>query len=387
MESRFRKNYFVILKTLGLLVLVFLGLVGLRSNAMSAVTAFFISSVFMLFSILEELDTDRIRNIIWIIGEGVMAVTAMFLFPFVGIYFSAIFLLDILGKCHSNFYPLVFVLLAVAYKLDLDMTLCFTAITFLMLLYYQHYRIVNWYRNVAQENLQEESKLKSDIEHSNLAHKDEMNQSRLRHENELLEEKGRISQALHDKLGHSINGSLFQLEAAKALIQKDPGKSEAILQEVIDNLRGSMDEIRVIIRNERPDKKRMALKSIQALCSECEEKYHIKAELQIDGDEKSIPEEIWEVILDNTFEAVTNALKYSKCDKINITISVLGEVVRATIHDNGKGAGKFEEGMGISGMKERVRKVKGYFDVDPENGFTINMILPLEKKGDKDGTD
>ena len=29
--------------------------------------------------------------------------------------------------------------------------------------------------------------------------------------------------------------------------------------------------------------------------------------------DKTVPEKIWEIILDNTFEAVTNALKYSKC--------------------------------------------------------------------------
>ena len=63
-----------------------------------------------------------------------------------------------------------------------------------------------------------------------------------------------------------------------------------------------MDEIRVIIRNERPDKKRMALKSLQALCSECEEQYNIKTTLDVKADDKTIPENIWDVILDNSFE-------------------------------------------------------------------------------------
>ena len=196
---------------------------------------------------------------------------------------------------------------------------------------------------------------------------------------ELLEEKGRISQALHDKLGHSINGSLYKLEAVKVLMDKDPDKSGQILQEVIDNLRGSMDEIRVIIRNERPDKKRMALKSLQALLNECEEEYNIKTSLHINEADKVIPENIWEIILDNAFEAVTNALKYSECDEISIDINILEEVVRATIKDNGKGAYNFEDGMGIQGMKERVRKVKGYIDIESVGGFKINMILPITK--------
>ena len=66
----------------------------------------------------------------------------------------------------------------------------------------------------------------------------------------------------------------------------------------------------------------------------------------------------------------------------------MGEVVRATISDNGKGADNIEESMGIQGMKARVRKVKGYMDIDSIGGFTINMILPLEtKKENADGSD
>lgn len=151
-----------------------------------------------------------------------------------------------------------------------------------------------------------------------------------------------------------------------------------------------MDEIRVIIRNERPDRKRIALKSMQALLEECEEKYDIKTTLQVSEDNDKIPESIWEIILDNTFEAVTNALKYSSCSEIAITITLLGEVVRVTIKDNGRGAPSgFEDGMGIQGMKNRVRKVRGYLDIESENGFAINMILPVRmaQKEETDGAD
>ena len=380
MESAFRKNYFVIVKTVGLLALIFIGLLWFRSDMMKAGQTFFLSSLFMLFSVFFELDTKTSRSWIWLVLEGSVSILSMFLVPVTGIYFCGIFLLDAMVRLNVLFFPLIYLLVPVAVRMKLDTKLCFVVFTFLLLLYYQHHKIVSWYKEQAQENIREESKLKSDIEHTNLMHKDEMNQSRLRHENELLGEKNRISQALHDKLGHSINGSLFQLEAAKVLMDQDKEKSRQILQDVIDNLRGSMDEIRVIIRNERPDKKRMALTSLQTLCSECEEKYQINMELTVDGDEKVIPEPVWEVILDNTFEAVTNALKYSGCDTISISIRVLGEVVRATIQDNGRGAEHFEESMGISGMKDRVRKVNGYIDIDPVNGFTINMILPLERK-------
>lgn len=388
MERLLRNNYFVFVKVVGILALIVHSMLYYRGDLKSVVMYFLIGALFLFFSCAKELDNKSKRNYLWLSGEGITAVSALFLFPVTGIFYATIFILDLTSNLGTQFYFAIYFLLLVSYKADIDLPSTTIIMTLILVLYFQHYKIINWYEKTNKENIENESRLKSDIEHTNIAHRDELNKSRLIHENELLEEKGRLSQALHDKLGHSINGSLYKLEAAKAIMDSKPEQSKTILQEVIDNLRGSMDEIRVIIRNERPDKKRMALKSLQALCNECEEEYNIKATLEVEANDKEIPENIWEIILDNTFEAVTNALKYSGCTEINININVLGEVVRATIKDNGKGASHIEEGMGIQGMKTRVRNVKGYIDIESENGFSINMILPIVKKTEEiNGTD
>lgn len=376
MESSLRNHYFAVAKFIGILGLVFWGLTQTERSTAVTCGIFLEGSAFLLCAVMFELDqTDRRR--LWLWGEGILAVAAVFLFSVTGIYFTAILFFDLLGERSGQFYPLCYLLLLPSFYLHQNVGLCFLILTFLMLLYLQHRKIVGWYQKVVGENQQTESRLKFDMEQSNLLHRDELRQSRLQHENELLEEKARISQALHDKLGHSINGSLYKLEAARLLIDNRPEESGKILQEVIDHLRGSMDEIRVILRNERPDKKRMAMKSLQALCDECGE-YNIRATLTMEQDGREIPESIWEIILDNTFEAVTNSLRYSGCDEISITILVLGEVVRCTVSDNGKGAENVRDGMGIQGMKQRVRNVKGYLDIESRNGFTINMILPIK---------
>lgn len=378
MESHLRSFYFVLVKFVGILGLVCWGIMQTLDSTFVAGSQFLLGALFLLCSVMTDIDSKHRK--LWIIGEGIPAAIAVFLFPVIGIYFAVITFLDTVSGFAISYYLACYLLLVIAYAKQLNIGMCFLIITFLFLLYLQNYKIIGWYKKIVGENIATESQLKSDIEHSNVAHRNEMRESRLRHDNELLEEKARISQALHDKLGHSINGSLYQLEAVKVLMSKKPEESEKILQEVIDNLRGSMDEIRVIIRNERPDKKRMALKSLQALCTECEEQYNIKASLEVQADDKEIPEKIWDIILDNAFEAVTNALKYSGCTEISISITALGEVVRCVIKDNGKGAENYEESMGIQGMKQRVRNVKGYLDIESMGGFTINMILPIKKQ-------
>ncbi|MCQ2529335.1 MAG: histidine kinase [Saccharofermentans sp.] len=378
MESHLRSFYFVLVKFVGILGLICWGIMQTLDSTVMAGSQFLLGALFLLCSVMTDIDGKHRK--LWIIGEGIPAVIAVFLFPVIGIYFVVITFLDAVSGFAISYYLACYLLLVIAISKQLNVGMCFLIITFLFLLYLQNYKIIGWYKKIVGENIATESQLKSDMEHSNVAHRNEMRESRLRHDNELLEEKARISQALHDKLGHSINGSLYQLEAVKVLMSKKPEESEKILQEVIDNLRGSMDEIRVIIRNERPDKKRMALKSLQALCAECEEQYNIKANLEVQADDKEIPENIWDIILDNAFEAVTNALKYSGCTEISISITALGEVVRCVIKDNGKGAENYEESMGIQGMKQRVRNVKGYLDIESMGGFTINMILPIKKQ-------
>ncbi|WP_312101192.1 histidine kinase [Lachnoclostridium sp.] len=248
-----------------------------------------------------------------------------------------------------------------------------------ILLFIQNDVIIDKYQKLLQSYEQNEQKLKYSMDNQNHIYKKELIENNLYFENKLLEEKGRLSQAMHDKLGHSINGSIYQLEATKVLLTSEPEQAKGILQAVIDNLRISMDEIRQLLRREKPDKRKLALLQLMTLCEECKKKYNIDAEVIVSGDNKSVPEYIWEIILDNSFEAVSNALKYSKCKHITIQIVILNKLVRCTIEDDGVGCMQINEGMGISGMRKRVRAINGVLDVTSQIGFCINMILPFSQ--------
>ena len=139
-----------------------------------------------------------------------------------------------------------------------------------------------------------------------------------------------------------------------------------------------MEEIRYLLRQERPDKKQLAFIQLNSLCEDCKRKYGIEAEFSLTGAGEEIGEKYWEIILDNCFEAVSNALKYSYCTRINIEILVMNRIVRCTISDNGKGCLDVKTGMGLEGMRRRVREVNGFISFSGEDGFVINMLLPLE---------
>ncbi len=240
------------------------------------------------------------------------------------------------------------------------------------MIYIQHDCIVEVYRRQSKENTLNEQSLKHDIDRK----EHELKKGLLSAENQVLEERAQLSQTLHDKLGHNINGSVYQLEAVKLIMEKDPEKARGMVQAVIDQLRTGMDEIRAILRKKRPEKHLLAAAQLEKLCEDCRSK-GMDAELTINGELSAVPENYLEVILDNCFEAVSNSLKYSGCTKITIDIYVMNKVVRCSISDNGRGCSHVTDGMGISGMRRRVRQVNGIIEISSEMGFMVNMLLPL----------
>jgi signal transduction histidine kinase len=90
-----------------------------------------------------------------------------------------------------------------------------------------------------------------------------------------------------------------------------------------------------------------------------------------------------ETIVTNIKEALTNITKYSSATKAYISIEVNEKYIRLYIKDNGVGSKKIKEGLGLSGMRERVRNVGGSISISSEDGFLIVCIIPIDSKGGK----
>lgn len=395
MREQFRENYFPILKLLiGILLIIYL-MLETEMQTGAASVALLLLALFVGFMTAYEIikvKTIKIRILILcLIGEGIIA---LLLFQLYGQQFALLFGVVILEALSASLwnmkqgfaYLLVYLaLLPAIYIGGLSGNTGNQAfiLSLLIVIYFQHGFVIRSYQKQLQEDIKEEEELKKNIFINQTKYLEDLRKNRIHFEDKILKEKASISQTLHDKLGHSINGSLYQLEASKLLIHKEPEQSSSIIQAVIDTLRASMDDIRETLKRVRPDRHKLSLLQIQELCEDCKTKYGIDAELTITGDGREIPDKLWEIILDNTFEAFTNALKYANCSKIIIQLVIMNKLVRCNISDDGVGTSELVDGMGISGMRKRVRSVNGILDFETSAGFSINMLLPLsERHGD-----
>jgi len=384
MNDKIKDNYFFISRLFLMLVLIFCSIVSVYLSGERAVfnetgvsiKVLLLVSFYIGCMALKELFSDFKKRIFLFLS--VLAVMGLYIFGGKCFLLLLIFTAyEVLSEFPRIDYGWYFVPVLIAFlDTPLGHLMQFLVAFFLMVIYIQHNFVVKDYKNRMVEDTLLEQGLKRDMREQEYAAKAELRRNILQTENQILEERASLSQTLHDKLGHSINGSIYQLEGVKVLMDKDPERSKGMIQAVIDQLRSGMDEIRAILRKERPEKKEMAMLELYKLCEDCNDK-GIETKLDVDGDIAVISDVIWEVILDNAFEAVSNSMKYAKCKNIEIKLKVMNKMVRCSVRDDGIGCADFEDGMGISGMRQRVRAVNGTLSFEAEVGFTVNMILPL----------
>ena len=377
MSEKIRESYFVFIR---LTLLVVLSLYGIFNEAKAtgvSLKILLVVSFYISLMSIRELTSGTKKKIIAFLG--IILFFAVFYFGKESFYLLGIFsvyeILSLFPKLDYKWYfaPLLFSVFDLAAG-----NIIRPVVIFMMsILYIQHNYVIKGYQKRLYEDIEAEHKLKKDMREQEYAAKEKMKRNMLLAENQILEEKTQISQTLHDKLGHNINGSVYQLEGVKVLMDKDPEKSKSMIQAVIDQLRTGMDEIRAILRKERPKKKELAMLQLYKLCEDCNAK-GVEASVETEGDVEKIPENVWEVILDNAFEAVSNSMKYSKCKHIKMKLIVFNKMIRCNITDDGIGCKKIQDGMGISGMRQRIRQINGSLSFETEAGFSINMIIPID---------
>lgn len=193
-----------------------------------------------------------------------------------------------------------------------------------------------------------------------------------------LEERNRISQEIHDKIGHSLTGALFQMEAAKRLMATDKQKATDLLQNAINISKDGIESIRMTLKNMKPPTEQVGIHQLKLIIDQFNAKQQIKAVLTSEGNLDIISPIQWKIIHENVTEALTNTMKYSHATHVSIDIKILNKMIRIEVRDNGLGTEIIKKGLGIIGMEERTASVNGKIIVDSTHGFSVTTLLPIQ---------
>jgi len=199
----------------------------------------------------------------------------------------------------------------------------------------------------------------------------------------LIEERQRISQNLHDMLGHSLIGLRLHLDALNQVIDKDPVKSHQILDKSKGIIDHSLVELRETV-NELKETKELAnlATALQELQSSISVTDKVKVDLQMYFDVNKLDISVKDLIYKNCQEFITNSIKHGQSSLITIKLRKIDDIMTMNLKNNGLDAKNIVASNGINGIKERVKKLNGQvnFGANKPSGFKIDITIPIGEK-------
>jgi signal transduction histidine kinase len=185
-----------------------------------------------------------------------------------------------------------------------------------------------------------------------------------------MSERSRIAQDIHDHVGHELSGAALALQAAVKLYEKGDGRAGDFLRQASERLQSAADHLREAVHNLKPARM-PGLWSLEELCDSfgyCEARFSASGDL--DG---TVQGELFAVCLK---ELLTNIARHSGASLAVIRLEGAAGHVRMTVTDNGKTKSEYKPGMGLTGVKERIRAAGGSFTVSVRDGYSAACVLP-----------
>jgi two-component system sensor histidine kinase DesK len=187
-----------------------------------------------------------------------------------------------------------------------------------------------------------------------------------------LAERERIGRDLHDLLGHTLSLITLKSELAKRLALADPARAQQEMEEVERVARHTLAEVRSAVTGLRAGDLAGEIVSARVMLEASG--IALSAELPDRFDLAPTAEAELALVLR---EAVTNIHRHSSATEARVVITRNGEEFSMRITDNGCG-GLAAHGNGVSGMRERVRRIGGRLAIESpvRQGTLLAIDLP-----------
>ena len=187
-------------------------------------------------------------------------------------------------------------------------------------------------------------------------------------------ERRRIERDLHDGAQQRLVALAMTLGRARAT--EDPALSKQLVDEAHGEAKEALVELRNLARGIHPAvlTDRGLDAAVSALAARCPIPVAVDVDLPRRASAHSEAIAYFVVA-----EALTNVAKHAQATRAWLTVEYLGDRLVVEVLDNGRG-GALDTGIGISGLRDRVRAVDGdlHLSSPPGGGTTLRVELPCE---------
>ena len=192
----------------------------------------------------------------------------------------------------------------------------------------------------------------------------------------VMEERQRIARDLHDTLGQKLSLIGLKSDLAGKLIDSQPTKAKAELQDIHQTARTALREVREMVSNMRNVRLKDELIRIKQLLYAAGIDYEISGEPIELKDTTLLIENVLSMCLK---EAVTNVVKHSKAKVCKVVIEQSPKDTLIKVHDDGIGISneiETHKRHGLAGMKERLEFMNGGLEINTTKGTTVTIRIP-----------
>lgn len=202
-------------------------------------------------------------------------------------------------------------------------------------------------------------------------------------------ERARIARDVHDVLAHSLTVLSVQTQALRQLVRDNPERAAALLDQMAEVLRESQVESRQVVgllREAMPEDGGAVdiAASLRVTAERFTERTGMRCALHESGTPVHLSAQHVETLRFALLEALTNAYRHGKATEAEAEIVWDSAIVRLSVRDDGAGAASTTAGQGtgngLRGMRERAEALGGSVEAGPlidSSGFAINLTLPL----------
>lgn len=189
-----------------------------------------------------------------------------------------------------------------------------------------------------------------------------------------LQERERISHALHDTVGHRLTGVLMQVQAARKLLER-PHKADTVperLDRCVHELAETLRLMRETVHDLRPRSTtaRERIERAVRSFSFCPTK------LSIDPAATKVNPALLHEMARTVEEALTNIARHSGASEASVALALNDGDLTLTVGDNGAGCTTIREGLGLRGIRTRIEARHGTATVESDVGFLLRVSLP-----------
>lgn len=210
-----------------------------------------------------------------------------------------------------------------------------------------------------------------------------------------IRERNRVAREVHDGLGHYLTTIHVQLEAARALLERDPQRArqgveraQLLAKEGLQDVRESVSLLRHTTTEPEPLEEALA----ELVRGDTESGAVPSVNLEVEGVRRRVSDTLRHALRRVLQEALTNVNRHSNATRVDVRLCFEPQQVVLDVEDDGtQGAARCRNsdaaagsdplrgaGHGLLGISERVHLLggKAWFGATPSGGFRVKVTVP-----------